>query len=170
MSVLKLIERKGSLVSVIASHVNVDHVIKQLEADDVSAIVVSYDNQQIGKDLKAEQGEEPKLARKPHSGRAVRARLREFDQPSVAGGAAGVEQPLRHSVDASRKVLRARRLHSRAGSTYAREFHRADAGKPHREGFTTCQAHAPRFDRRASNVLPREENRARLFGLVYANS
>jgi len=64
MSVLKLIERKGSLVSVIASHVNVDHVIKQLEADDVSAIVVSYDNQQIGKDLKAEQGEEPKLARK----------------------------------------------------------------------------------------------------------
>jgi len=47
MTVQKLIEGKGSFVSVIPSNVNVDAVINQLEADDVSAIVVSDDNQNI---------------------------------------------------------------------------------------------------------------------------
>jgi hypothetical protein len=47
MSVQKLIQAKGAFVSVASSHVTVDHVISQLEADDVSAIVVSDDNQNI---------------------------------------------------------------------------------------------------------------------------
>jgi methylmalonyl-CoA mutase cobalamin-binding subunit len=41
MSVRDLIESKGTFVSVIPSHMTVDNAINQLEADDVSAIVVS---------------------------------------------------------------------------------------------------------------------------------
>jgi CBS domain-containing protein len=47
MSVRKLIEGKGSFVSVVPSHMSVDDTINQLEADDVSAIVVSDDGKNI---------------------------------------------------------------------------------------------------------------------------
>ncbi len=47
MSVKKLIEGKGAFVSVVPSHVTVDDVINQLEADDVSALVVSDDGKNI---------------------------------------------------------------------------------------------------------------------------
>lgn len=47
MTVQKLIEGKGSFVSIVRPHVRVDDVIHQLEADDVSAIVVSDDDQNI---------------------------------------------------------------------------------------------------------------------------
>jgi predicted transcriptional regulator len=47
MSVRKLIEGKGSFVSVVPSHMGVDDTINQLEADDVSAIVVSDDGKNI---------------------------------------------------------------------------------------------------------------------------
>jgi CBS domain-containing protein len=47
MNVQKLLEAKGTFVSVIRSHVTVDDLINQLEADDVSAIVVSDDDKNI---------------------------------------------------------------------------------------------------------------------------
>jgi CBS domain-containing protein len=43
MSVQKLIEDKGTFVSVIPSHLTIDDVINQFDTDDVSAIVVSDD-------------------------------------------------------------------------------------------------------------------------------
>ena len=47
MTVQKLIDGKGSFVSVIPSDVRVQDVIDQLEADDVAALVVSDDNRNI---------------------------------------------------------------------------------------------------------------------------
>lgn len=47
MTVQKLMDGKGSFVSIIRSDVRVDDVINQLEADDVSALVVSDDNEKI---------------------------------------------------------------------------------------------------------------------------
>lgn len=47
MSVRELIESKGTFVSIIPSHVTVDDVINQLEADEVSAIIVSDDRKNI---------------------------------------------------------------------------------------------------------------------------
>lgn len=47
MSVQELIQGKGTIVSVVPSHVTIDDVINQLEADEVSAIVVSDDNKNV---------------------------------------------------------------------------------------------------------------------------
>jgi signal-transduction protein with cAMP-binding, CBS, and nucleotidyltransferase domain len=47
MTVERLIKRKGNFVSIVRPHLTVDDVIKQLEADDVSAVVVSGDDQDI---------------------------------------------------------------------------------------------------------------------------
>src|SRR5690348_6456571 len=47
MTVQTLIERKGSFVSIIHPDVTVDDVIKQLEADDVSSVVVSGNDEDI---------------------------------------------------------------------------------------------------------------------------
>lgn len=47
MTVQKLIEGKGSFVSIVRPHMRVDDVIHQLEADEVSGIVVSDDDQNI---------------------------------------------------------------------------------------------------------------------------
>jgi CBS domain-containing protein len=47
MTVQKLIEGKGNFVSVVRPDVTVDDVIKQLEADDVSAVVVSENDKGI---------------------------------------------------------------------------------------------------------------------------
>jgi CBS domain-containing protein len=47
MSVRELIEGKGTFVSIITSRLTVDDVINQLEADEVSAIIVSDDRKNI---------------------------------------------------------------------------------------------------------------------------
>jgi CBS domain-containing protein len=47
MTVRRLIEGKGSFVSIVRPHLSVDQVIDQLETDEVSAIIVSEDDQNI---------------------------------------------------------------------------------------------------------------------------
>jgi CBS domain-containing protein len=47
MTIQKLMDGKGRFVSVIRSDVRVDDVINQLEADDVSALIVSDDKDKI---------------------------------------------------------------------------------------------------------------------------